>query len=531
MQVDEQHYQVNKPIRESVLFSLQNLIGDAPFSKLNLISCRNLLIYLEPAMQKRLIPLFHFALSDSGFLVLGPSETIGRSCNLFETVSKKWRVFRKVNTGRREGIGVPVRALKGPEPLLSAGALVAQVSQHRKNYKELTEQLILNEHAPAAALCSRSLEVLYVTGPLVEFLEFPRGELTKDLLAMARPGLRTKLRATCRKAVREGSVVVTSDVRVKRGGHYFNCTVTARPLTEPKEAVGLLLVLFNEHLPTGGLQTSPDSLTDSSCDKNGAPEDEGLAQQLEVELTSVTEELRSTIEEMESSNEELKTSNEEIMSVNEELQSVNEELETSKEELQSLNEELTTVNSQLQGKVSELRQTTDDLTNLMSSTEIATVFLDQQLNIKRFTPSSRSLLNLLATDVGRPLKDIASNFTDDTMIKECRQVLENQVPVEREVHTDEPRYYLRRILPYRTGDNEIRGAVITFVDLTQTKRAEAIQRETDARHFRELYESAERMQAILNTAADAIVTVDLEGKIDSINLATETLFDTNAMSC
>jgi PAS domain S-box-containing protein len=228
---------------------------------------------------------------------------------------------------------------------------------------------------------------------------------------------------------------------------------------------------------------------------------------------------------MESSNEELKTSNEEIMSVNEELQSVNEELETSKEELQSLNEELTTVNGQLQEKVIELKQATDDLVNLMSSTEIATIFLDKDLNIKRFTPPTNFLLNLLSTDIGRPFKDIAPKFADDTMLNECRLVIESERPIEREIQTYEHRHFLRRVLPYRTGDAHVAGVVITFVDLTQRKQAEAVQRENDARHLAELHESKERLDVILNTVTDSIITIDLEGKIDSINEATARLFE------
>jgi len=515
--VDNQHYQINKQLRETVVFSHQNLIGDAPFSKMDLISCRNLLIYLEPAMQQKVISLFHFALVTNGFLLLGPSETIGKSTALFESVSKKWRVYRRIGPTRGDLVSLPLNrtderriALPAPQPFI----------MHRKNFKELTEKLVLNDYAPAAVLINSRLEVLYVSGPLVNYLEFPRGELTKELLAMARPGLRTKLRAACNDAIRSGKTTVDSDARVKRNGQYARCSITARPLSEPREAQGLLLVILQDRA-----QASSSEAVSGPSDTGISHTDEArLAQQLEFELKSVSEELHSTIEEMESSNEELKTSNEEIMSVNEELQSVNEELETSKEELQSLNEELSTVNSQLQDKVAELGKATDDLMNLMSSTEIATIFLDEKLNIKRFTPPTKTLLNLLSTDIGRPLRDIAPKFADDNMLAECQQVLEQLTPIEREVQTDEPRYYLRRILPYRTTDHHIGGVVLTFVDLTQRKRSETEQRESDARHYAELHENAERMQSILNTAADAIVTIDLQGKINSVNLATETLF-------
>jgi two-component system CheB/CheR fusion protein len=514
-------YQINKDIRDSVVFSNQNLIGDPPFSKLDLISCRNLLIYFEQEVQKSVISLFHFALVAGGTLFLGPSETIGRRDDLFETISKKWRVYRRTDTAKRESINLPMRKSTDSYSVFRPNSTPVVL---RKRLKDITEQLILSDHAPAVALCNHALEVLYVTGPLVDFLEFPRGELTKDLLAMARPGLRTKLRATCRSAIREGKTVRTVDVGVNRGGLSTKCSITARPLFEPKEVAGLLLVLFHHQDSVPEIQPNPDASSGTMVEGSITSQDSQLDMQLEIELNSMSEELHSTIEEMESSNEELKSSNEEIMSVNEELQSVNEELESSKEELQSLNEELTTVNGQLLEKVTELNRATSDLTNLMASTEIATIFLDQNLAIKLFTPPTKTLLNLLSTDIGRPLRDIAPNFPDDTMLNECRQVLASEVSVEREVQTEDLRYYLRRILPYRTSENKIAGLVITFIDLTQRKKSEAAQRDSDARHFAELHESAERMQAILNTAADAIITIDLAGTIDSINLATGQMF-------
>lgn len=521
LMLDDQHYQINKELRELVVFSNQNLIGDAPFSKLDLISCRNLLIYLEPEMQNNVLSLFHFALVSGGYLFLGPSETIGRSSDLFETISKKRRLFRRIDSAKRELIKIPLRKSTEPYNVIASGS---PLGIQRKSFKEITEQLILNEYAPAAALCNRSLEVLYVTGPLADFLEFPRGELTKDLLAMARPGLRTRLRATCRDAIRKNQTVITSDIRMDRGGGFFKCSVTAKPLLEPKEIAGLLLIVFHEQVSVNKLEPPPESIDSSTAEETMKAEDSRLVQQLEIELKSMSQELHSTIEEMESSNEELKTSNEEIMSINEELQSVNEELETSKEELQSLNEELITVNGQLVDKVDKLKQATDDLMNLMSSTEIATIFVDQQLNIKRFTPPTKFLLNLLSTDVGRPLKDIAPNFADDTMLKECSLSLQSEKLLEREIETHEHRHYLRRILPYRTSDNHVGGVVITFVDLTQRKKAEAAQREEDARFFALLNESKERLHAILNTVADAIITIDFQGKIDGINHATELMF-------
>jgi two-component system CheB/CheR fusion protein len=318
--------------------------------------------------------------------------------------------------------------------------------------------------------------------------------------------------------------MVGKDIRIKRGDQYFKCTVMVRPLVDTKEVAGLLLVLFYESKPSQDSDPIDSSATGSVGNQIAQEDDSQLAQQLEIELKSMSEELRSTIEEVQSSNEELKTSNEEIMSVNEEFQSVNEELETSKEELQSLNEELTTLNGQLQEKIKELKQSREDLMNLMTNSEIATVFLDENLHIKLFTPPMRSLLSLLSTDVGRPLKDIAPKFVDDSMLQECRAVLETDKPLEREVKTEDHRYYLRRILPYRKTDNKVNGVVITFIDLTQRRNSEEVQRLKDARHFAELSEGAERLRAIHDAVADAIITIDLQGNIESINRATEGLF-------
>ncbi|TVQ03492.1 MAG: PAS domain S-box protein [Planctomycetaceae bacterium] len=519
--VDDSHYRINKQLRESIVFSHQNLIGDAPFSKLDLISCRNLLIYLEPELQQKVIALLHFSLVIDGYMLLGPSETISGMNDLFETISKKWRVYRRIGPSRRDLIGIPLVIADERRNVRPRGV---RPGLRRSGLKELAEQLVLDEFAPASVLINRKYEILYLTGPLVNYLKFPMGELTKDLLAMTRPGLRTQLCITCNDAIRDGRLVVETAARVKRDGRYVHCVITVRPLTEPKEAEGLMLVTFQDRDPWQTIDSDGVAVAGSSTADSFIGEDSPLVRQLEFELRSLSEELHSTIEEMEGSTEELKTSNEEIMSVNEELQSANEELETSKEELQSLNEELETVNCQLKNKVTELDETKDDLINLMSSTEIATLFIDNDFIIKRFTPPTTALLNLRFTDIGRPLRDIAPRFPPDEMLNECQLVLNSLTPIEQEIRTEDGRYYLRRALPYRTIDHHLGGVVITFVDLTQRKHAEEIKRQADAEFVAALHESTERMAAILDTAADAIFTIDKEGRIDTINRATESLF-------
>ena len=501
---DAHHWQVNKQLREAVVFAPQNLIGDAPFSKLDLVSCRNLLIYLEPEVQTKVIRLFHFALGEEGYLLLGPSESIGRAVELFEPVSKKWRIYRRIGPVRRELVDIPIISA---EDRRSTIPRVEPPPRPALGFSELMQKMLLADFAPASALIDRKYEVLCFQGPTVNYLEFPSGEPTKDLLAMARQGLRTKIRAAVHRALRENETVIDAGARVKRNGGYTQCTITVKPITEPKEAEGLLLVTFADRnaIPPRKPGEDDPSLADRADQEN---EESKLTQQLEYELKSAREDLQSTIEEMESSNEELKASHEEVMSMNEELQSANEELETSKEELQSLNEELSTVNNQLQDKVDEVDKANNDMTNLMASTEIATVFLDPNLRIVRFTPPTEKLLNLMATDIGRPLQDFAPRFTDDSLLDECRQVLDKLTPSETELHT-EGRFFLRRILPYRTADNHIDGVVVTFVDITERVNSEAESR---------------RLATAMRDSNDAVTAQSLDGSIIVWNRGAERMY-------
>lgn len=459
IKADESHYQVNQSLRESVVFAAQNLISDAPFSKLDLISCRNLLIYLEPEMQHKVVSLFHFALNEDGYLLLGSSETIGRHSDLFEPISKKWRLYRRIGPIRRELVEIPIAASEDrrlARPVKETGARLSPA------VNELMRKLLIEHYAPAAALINQNYEVLCFEGPVVDYLEFPAGEPTRDLIAMARQGLRTKIRAVVHRANREGSLATDETARVLRNGTYIPCTVTVMPLEDPTEAKGMLLVTFADRSEVG--ETSAESVP--------AEDEDSMVRQLENELEATRADLQSTIEELESSNEELKASNEEVMSMNEELQSTNEELETSKEELQSMNEELATVNNQLRDKVDELDRANNDINNLLNSTDIAAVFLDTELKIRRFTPAIGKLLNLLASDIGRPFQDFSLRFTDERLLEDAAEVINDLTPIEKEVRSEDGRWYLRRILPYRTQGHRIGGVVVTFVDITARKSVE-----------------------------------------------------------
>jgi two-component system CheB/CheR fusion protein len=488
-------YHVSKMLRELVIFARQNLISDAPFSKLDLIVCRNLLIYLEPEVQKKVISLLHFSLNEGGFLFLGPSETIGRNIDLFEPVSKKWRIFRRIGPVRPQRVEIPIAATL--EPLVPVRRSMPPSTTGPVNFANMTHRLLLDQFAPAAVLVNRKYEILYFFGATDRYLAVPAGEPTQDLLMMAREGLRTKLRSTTHKAVREGGPV-TLAVQVKRNGGYYPVIVTVRPVQGSQGTEGLLLVTFQD--------SGQDILTPHPPETAA---EESVAKQLESELKATEEDLQSTIEELESSNEELKVSNEEVMSMNEELHSANEELETSKEELQSLNEELTTVNNQLQEKVADLETANNDMANVLNCTEVAIIFLDRQFRIKRYTDPATRLFNLIATDLNRPISHITPKFPDSTLQHDIEQVLRTLTPQETQVQTPDGCWWNRRITLYRTLEKCVDGVVLTFTEITQIRRAS---------------EQARRLATILLDSNDAVTVHDFDGKITAWNRGAEQLY-------
>jgi two-component system, chemotaxis family, CheB/CheR fusion protein len=487
----DRQYQIAREIRDAVVFAPQNLISDAPFSRLDLISCRNLMIYLELAVQQRLFPLFHFALKEGGYLVLGSSETVGRQNDLFEPVAKKLRIFRRIPSARRDAelpllVGGPAPS---PEPLPAPHTPLA----------ETMRRILLDAFGPAAVLVNVGGEVLSFYGSTTEYLEFPSGEPSRDLISLLRSGLRSKARVCMQKALRE-QTRVEAHGHVRRGGAYVPCRIAAIPVREPKEVRGYLLITFQDELP--GKPATPLR----------APEDASLLTQLEDDLKTTREDLQITIEELESSNEELKAANEEMMSMNEELQSANEELETSKEELQSMNEELTTVNAQLQEKIEELDAAYTDLNNVLTSSDIATVFLDRNMRIRRFTPPTRKLMNVMPSDIGRPLADLSFRFEDSTIIEEAEEVLEHLSSSEKEISTQDGHAYIRRILPYRTRSNRIEGVTVTFMDITDRKEKET--RLNAA--FAGLEEQVSRRTAALTAIRDVAVQANAALTVEEI---------------
>ncbi len=506
-------YSIQKVIRDLLVFSEQDVIRDPPFSKLDLITCRNLMIYLNGELQRKLIPLFHYALLPGGSLFLGTSETVGEFANLFTTLDRKHKIYR-----RQEDLPGALRpTLGGFVPPLSEGAPTRTVRPDateatRANLRRLTEATLLSHYAQAGALINSRGEILHIYGRTGRYLEPAAGDAGLNILTMAREGLRPALTSALYRVASRKEPVFHPGLRVKTNGDYTTVNLSLRPVISegPEPRTDLFLVVLEEApLPAEAAAAHP---VDAAPPQPSSHEVRRVAE-LEQELRTKEEYLQSTLEEMETSTEELKSSNEEMQSVNEELQSTNEELETSKEELQSVNEELATVNAELQNKVSDLSRANNDMNNLLAGTGVATLFVDHQLRIVRFTPSATELINLITGDIGRPVSHIVSNLVSyDKLVEDVQTVLRDLTPREVEVETRTHRWFLMRIRPYRTLDNVIEGAVITFTDITDRRVAQS-----------RLEERERELSIILNGMFDPFALLDLtfdaEGLVSACRLS------------
>jgi two-component system CheB/CheR fusion protein len=488
-------FQVKKDLRDMVVFAAHNLLRDPPFSQMDIISCRNLLIYLDPVAQKRAMSLMHFALRQGGHLLLGSAESVSGRDDLFATASKKWRIFQRLGPTRRDISDFPL--LHGRTPAIASEHAMSGQGQPPRRPVDLAQRALLDRFAPASVLIERDGRVLWFHGSTGDFLEPPPGEPSTDLLAMARPGLRGKLRSAVSRALREQQPVAFQ-VRMRQQGKDQVVAVTVAPLTDSGENDRLLLVSF----VLAGPAPDPAAISGE------ATESAVLQHSFEEELNTARAELQDTIEQFEKTNLDLKAANEEVTSMNEELQSTNEELETSKEELQSFNEELQTVNSQLQYKNEELAETTDTLNNLLASGEIATVFLDKSFCIRWFSPSSKELLELVDTDIGRPVTHFAWKVSDSALLRDAESVLNKLTGIDAEVLSSTNRWYLRRLLPYRTHDDRIAGVVISFIDITDRKLA------LDSINAARLY-----AEAIIETVRHPLLVLDSDLRVQSVNPA------------
>ena len=471
-------YRVHKGIRDLLVFSEQNVIKDPPFSKLDLISCRNLLIYLNGDLQKRLIPLFHYALNPGGHLFLGTSESVSDFGDLFATLERKQKIYQRKEDllgAQRAGLArflPPLTAVEAAPPQLAG----KPVAGKKLPLRELTEHALLQQVIQAGALVNAQGDILYLHGRTGLYLEPAPGESgLNNILKMAREGLRRDLTTALHKAAATSETVCCPALRVKTNGDFTTVRLIVRPVVAAPSASAepTLYLVILEQVPEP--VTPPVTLEQPGQPSAAAPAGEDADARiaaLKQELRAKEEYLQTTNEELETSNEELKSSNEEMQSVNEELQSTNEELETSKEELQSVNEELATVNAELQTKVADLSRANNDMNNLLAGTGIATVFVDVRLRILRFTPTATKIINLIQSDIGRPVGHIVSNLPDyGSLTADAQAVLDTLIPRELDVQSAEGRWYTMRILPYRTMDNVIEGAVLTFVDITANKQA------------------------------------------------------------
>jgi PAS domain S-box len=516
------NYRINKNIREMVIFSEHDLIKDPPFSKLDLLSCRNLLIYMDGELQKKLIPLFYYALNPSKFMFLGSSETINGFTDLFNTLDRSAKLYQsRPNVGaeklRSIAIFIPSR-LESREIHGKPEEIPAQV---KPKYREITEHILLQNYAPVGVLVNESGDILYTHGRTGMYLKLKTGEGGFNILKMAREGLHQRLPIALHRAAIDKKPSFYYGVQVKTNGDFTSINLMVIPVdTTPYAAEGpdLYLVIFEE-LPIWLQKKIEEAATKDG--KNGTSESGKEVDQrileLREQLRVKDEELKATNEELETSTEELKSSNEEMQSINEELQSSNEELESSKEELQSVNEELATVNTELQNKVTDLSQANNDMNNLLAGTDIGTIFVDYGLRIMRFTPAVTNLVNLIPTDVGRPIRDIVLNIIGyDRLIEDIRKVLDKLTTKELEVQTKDGMWFLMRIRPYRTLDNVIKGAVITFIDVTELRQSRESLKESEAK--------VSRLSVVVRDSSDAITLQDLEGRILAWNPSAEKMY-------
>ncbi|MFO7557978.1 MAG: CheR family methyltransferase [Desulfobacterales bacterium] len=499
-------YKIKKSIREMIIFAVQDVIKDPPFSKMDLVSCRNLMIYMDNDLQKKILPLYHYTLNPDGLLFLGTSESTGEFVDLFHPVDNKWKIFKRKEAVVGKVVDYPSMPFyRGPNHHeLKKKKLSAAQDVHK-----MIERIILEEYSQPGVLVDANHDIVHFTGKTDRYLETPTGKASFNILKMSREGLRQKLSKALDTAVSQKKTVTYDSIQVKYNNEYRILDLTVRPMAEEGFDKGHLLVMFDDKT----VSSKPDHKKGKKPPKDSS---DSTVTVLERELELTKEKLQKTIEEMETSSEEIKSTNEELQSVNEELQSANEELETSREELESTNEELVTVNSELQNKVEELSTVSNDVYNLLASTDIGTIFLDTQLCIKFFTPTMTKIFSLIQADLGRPISDITSKIESINLQKEAEEVLETLIHKEEEVEDSNGSWFLMRILPYRTTENVIEGVVVTFMGITKMKETEELLR---------LENKNRRLLAVVvRDSNDAIIVLDFEGNILNWNRGAQKMY-------
>lgn len=459
--IDGEQFRVNTPIREMVVFAPQNVIKDPPFTKLDILTCRNMLIYFEPELQKKLMALFNYSLNPGGILVLGTAETLGVRQEGFDEIDMKLKIFKRtVSPILPELVDFP-SSFHRPRKVTNVNRVN---TKNVENIQTIADQILLQHFAPASVLVNNSGDILYITGNTGKYLSPAAGKANWNIHVMARDGLRDTLPGVFRKVMQSYEQVSVRNVKIGTNGGTQLVNLTVQRIEKPDSLRGMIMIVFTdvpaivEH--------------DLAAPKKGKKSKNARQKELELELQRSYEDLQSTREEMQTSQEELKSTNEELQSTNEELQSTNEELTTSKEEMQSLNEEMQTINIELQSKVNDFVQANNDMKNLLNSTEIATLFLDKELNIRRFTDSVSTIIKLRHGDIGRPFTELVSDLLYPEIDAHARMVLRTLTTIETPISTTDDRWFTVRIMPYRTYDDHIDGLVITFTDITLSKHME-----------------------------------------------------------
>ena len=455
-------YRISTAIREMVVFAPQNVIKDPPFTKLDILLCRNMLIYMEPDLQKKIMALFSYSLNPGGLLVLGTAEALGAQAEGFTDVDAKLKIFKRSASGQGpELIDFP-SSFYHPRSVTAKQGLPAKIVE---NIQSITDQILLQYYTPASVLINDGGDIVYITGRTGKYLEPAAGKANLNIFAMARDGLRQVLPGMIRKAQQSQGDNTPTNIKIVNGDEPVCVDVVVQRIDNPDTVRGLMIIVFKE--------CSVAVERESLLLKKGKSKLPARQAELEKELQRSYEDLQSTREEMQTSQEELKSTNEELQSTNEELQSTNEELTTSKEEMQSLNEELQTVNAELQSKVNDYVRANDDMKNLLNSIEIATLFLDKELNIRRFTEQVTKIFKLRDVDAGRPFTDLVSELDYPEIAKHAMKVIKTLISCETAAMTPDGRWFNVRIMPYRTLDDHIDGLVMTFTDITEYKKLES----------------------------------------------------------
>jgi two-component system CheB/CheR fusion protein len=501
LQTDDGYF-INTEIREKVVFAQHNVIMHPPFTKIDILSCRNLLIYMEPELQKKMIGLFYYSLNPQGIMILGSSETLGTQNHLFTSLDIKGKIFKRANS------------VLTPD-LLDFPASYSRTKSHIideeipsgsfLNIQTLADQLLLQNYSPAGVLVNEQGDIIYISGPTGKYLEPPVGKANMNIFAMLREGLRTEFLIAFKKAILKKEPVVLRNIKVGTNGSAHTLNVSIQWIHKPEPLKGKVMVIFKD------VQDIADTKLEARKEKKSL--DNSRQIELEKELKYAREKIQDTLEAMQSSQEELKFTNEELQSTNEELQSTNEELMSSKEEMQSMNEELQTLNAELQSKIDDFARVNNDMKNLLNSTDIATLFLDKEMNIRRFTLQAVKIFKLIKSDIGRPLTDLVSDLIYPDLSGDALKVLKSLVFIKKQIPTKDGRWFSVRIMPYRTLDEKVDGVVITFFNISDLKEVEV-----------KLHETEQMNRYLMNSASEIIIKLSIDWNILGVNLAAEKFF-------